>query len=147
MFAHRSRGSLRHRHPVHRRNLRAHRRKLGGCDFLEERTLLTTPTLSLVSENLANNGADIGALFPSISANGQYVAFESGSYSGAETPAPSDLESGLTVQNDAPNVYLRNLATNKTICLSVDDQAANTTGNDDSRYPIIEPPTATPSFS
>ena len=86
---------------------------------------------------MANNGADVGALFPSISSDGQYVAFESGSFAGTVTPAPSDLVNGLTVENDAPNVYLRDLVTNTTICLSVNYQATNTTGNDDSRYPII----------
>ncbi len=99
--------------------------------------LLSGANLSLISENLQNNGADIGALFPSVSANGQYVAFESGSFSGAITPAPSDLVQGLTVENDAPNVYLRNLANNTTICLSVNYQSPTSTGNDDSRYPII----------
>ncbi len=137
MFEHLPRGFVRLRQRLRRRNLRAHRWLPGACDHLEERTLLAAPTLSLISENLANNGADVGALFPSISANGQYVAFESGSFSGDITPAPSDLVSGLTVANDAPNVYLRNLATNKTICLSVNYQAISTTGNDDSRYPII----------
>jgi len=110
---------------------------LNSWDHLEERALLAALPLSLISENLANNGADVGALFPSISADGQYVAFESGSFEGESTPAPSDLVNGLTVENDAPNVYLRDLATNTTICLSVDYQAPDTTGNDDSRYPII----------
>jgi hypothetical protein len=109
---------------------------LGAWDRLEERALLATPPVSLISENLMNNGALVGALFPSISADGRYVAFESGSFEGFTTPAPSDLVSGLTVQNDAPNVYLRDLSTGTTICLSLDYQTG-TTGNDDSRYPII----------
>jgi hypothetical protein len=137
MFEHLTRGFLHQRRGFGRRDLRAQRRLFGACCHLEERTLLAAPTLSLVSENLQNNGADIGALFPNISASGQYVAFESGSFSGTLTPAPSDLVHGLTVENDAPNVYLRNLATNTTICLSVNFQSPDTTGNDDSRYPII----------
>ena len=137
MFEHLTRGPVHDSPRLRRRNLRAHRRLVGGYDRLEERTLLAGPSLSLISENLANNGADIGALFPSISSSGQYVAFQSGSYSGEVTPAPSDLVSGLTVENDAPNVYLRNLATNTTICLSVNYQATKTTGNEESQYPII----------
>ena len=120
-----------------RRKLRNGTRIFPACYSLEERQLLSGAKLSLISENLQNNGADIGALFPSVSANGQYVAFESGSFSGAITPAPSDLVQGLTVENDAPNVYLRNLANNTTTCLSVNYQSPTSTGNDDSRYPII----------
>jgi len=130
-------GPIHHRLRLHRRQLRAHKRMIGACDHLEQRALLAAPALALVSENLAHNGADVGALFPSISSDGQYVAFESGSFAGTVTPAPSDLVNGLTVENDAPNVYLRDLVTNTTICLSVNYQATNTTGNDDSRYPII----------
>jgi MBG domain (YGX type) len=98
-----------------------------------------------VSANYSGtNGTVHAALLPSISANGQYIAFESGSFQGDITPAPSDLVPGLTVENDAPNIYLRDQATKTTICLSVDYQTGNTTGtpvNDngspDSRYPII----------
>ncbi len=129
--------SIKRRHRSHHHDLRFLRPILVAWDRLEERALLAAPPISLISENLANNGADVGALFPSISANGQYVAFESGSFEGDSTPAPSDLVSGLTVENNAPNVYLRDLATNTTICLSVDYQSPHTTGNDDSRYPII----------
>ena len=108
--------------------------------------MLATPPLSLVSANYAGtNGAAVGALFPSISADGRYVAFESGSFEGDITPAPSDLVKGLTVQNNAPNVYLRDQSTNTTICLSLDYQTG-TTGNDDSRYPIISPTATRLSF-
>ncbi|MDR3639528.1 MAG: hypothetical protein P4L84_37350 [Isosphaeraceae bacterium] len=120
------------------RDLCARGRRRDSWDCLEPRTLLTVPPISLISENYAGtNSAAIGALFPSISANGQYVTFESGSFQGNITPAPSDLVQSLTVENDAPNVYFRNLATNTTICISVNYQTGNTTGNNDSRYPII----------
>ena len=113
------------------------RRRLPPVELLEDRTLLTTPTVGLISENYSGtDSAAVGALFPSVSADGRYVAFESGSFQGYTLPAPSDLVNGLTVQNDAPNVYLRDLQTNTTICLSLDYQTG-TTGNDDSRYPVI----------
>ncbi len=133
MFEHLTRRFLHRR----RRNLRYGTRFFAAYCLLEERELLSGANLSLISENLQNNGADIGALFPSVSANGQYVAFESGSFSGTLTPAPSDLVQGLPVENDAPNVYLRTVANNTTICLSVNYQSPTSTGNDDSRYPII----------
>lgn len=119
------------------RRVRARSMACNAWDLLETRALLTATPLSLSSVNYAGtNAAAIGALFPSISADGRYVAFESGSFQGSITPAPSDLVAGLTVQNDAPNVYLRDQATNTTICLSRDYQTG-TTGNNDSRYPII----------
>ena len=133
MFEHLTRRFLHRR----RRNLRYGTRFFAAYCLLEERELLSGANLSLISENLQNNGADIWALFPSVSANGQYVAFESGSFSGTLTPAPSDLVQGLPVENDAPNVYLRTVANNTTICLSVNYQSPTSTGNDDSRYPII----------
>ena len=137
MFAYLTRRPAHHRRRPHRSAPGSHRRVVGSWDHLEDRALLAAPALSLVSRNLANNGADVGALFPSISADGRYVAFESGSFQGISLPAPSDLVNGLTVANDAPNVYLRDLMTGTTICLSVSDQAPHTTGNAQSRYPII----------
>ena len=104
-----------HGHRLRRRDLRARGRTHCLWDCLEERAMLAAPTIGLISENYTGtNGAAVGALFPSISANGQYVAFESGSFEGESTPAPSDLVNGLTVENDAPNVYVRDLATNTT---------------------------------
>ena len=82
------------------------------------------------------DSAACGALFPSISADGRYVAFESGSFAGITLPAPSDLVDGLTVTNDAPNVYVRDRLLNTTTCVSV-NTSGTATGDDDSRYPII----------
>ena len=64
MFHVMTRGPVDHRRPSHRRDLHHRRRLFGVCDRLEERTLLAAPTLSLISENLANNGADVGDSFP-----------------------------------------------------------------------------------
>ena len=75
---------LHHRRP----RSRTQRQMFAACCLLERRELLSGANLSLVSENLQNNGADIGALFPSVSANGQYVAFESGSFSGGPHARP-----------------------------------------------------------
>ena len=65
-------------------------------------------------------------LLPSISADGRYVAYESGS---------TDLISGLTVTG-AVNVYVRDRQTNTTSLVSINTSGTNG-GNDDSRYPII----------
>jgi len=139
VFARLTRGLRRHGRLLRRHSQRAWGRTLGLWDCLEDRALLAAPTIGLISENYAaTDSAAVGAFSSSISANGQYVAFESGSYQGTVTPAPSDLVKGLTVQNDAPNVYIRDVATNTTTCISLDISATTpTTGNDDSRYPII----------
>ena len=94
--------------------------------------------LSLISENLANNGADVGCALPKhqLPTDNTSRSRAARSEETRRPPRPT-WSSGLTVENDAPNVYLRNLATNTTICLSVDYQSPDTTGNDDSRYPII----------
>ncbi len=128
---------------MHRRTYRtAHgtwRRRL-SLELLEDRCLLAAaPSVGLIDVDIFANPPDsahAGALFPSISADGSYVAFESGSFEGTTLPAPSDLVKGLTVQNDAPNVYVRDRLTNKTQCVSV-NTSGKTTGNDDSRYPVI----------
>jgi len=91
----------------------------------------------LIDVNTAGtDSAAVGALFPSISADGRYEVFESGSFEGTSLPAPSDLVNGLTVENDAPNIYLRDRLTNTTTCLSV-NMTGHETGNDDSRYPVL----------
>ena len=107
-------------------------------ELLEDRRLLAASTVGLIDVSIDNppDSDNVGALFPSISADGRYVAFESGSFEGASLPAPSDLVAGLTVQNNAPNVYVRDRLTNTTQCVSV-NMSGNTTGNDDSRYPVI----------
>ena len=64
------------------------------------------------------------------------MVFESGSFLGTTLPAPSDLVSGLTVENDAPNVYVRDRLTNTTRCVSV-NMTGTQTGDDDSRYGVI----------
>src|SRR5271155_5759673 len=78
------------------------RRRRPTVESLERRSLLSTTTVNLVSENVSGTtGATHGASLASVSANGQYVAFESRSYTGSSTPAPSDLVAGLTVQNNS----------------------------------------------
>ena len=78
----------------------------------------------------------MGALLPSISADSRYEAFESGSFVGGSTPAPSDLVNGLTVANDALNVYVHDRYSNTTACASV-NASGNVTGNDQSRFPVV----------
>ncbi len=113
------------------------RRYRPPVEALEDRRLLTAPTIGLISQNIAGtNSGSLGSLFPSISADGRYEVFESGSLAGTTLPAPSDLVSGLTVANDAPNIYLRDRSTNTTTCISV-NMSGNTTGNDTSRDPVI----------
>ncbi len=110
-----------------------------SLEFLEDRRLLAAATVGLIDVDIIDkppDSADGGALLPSISADGRYVAFESGSFEGTTPPARSDLVAGLTVQNDAPNVYVRDRLTNTTKCVSV-NTSGHTTGNDDSRYPVI----------
>ena len=113
------------------------RRRHPTVESLEGRSLLSTSTVNLISENdSGTNGATLGASLASVSADGQYVAFEGVSYTGSTTPAPSDLVAGLTVQNNATNIYVRDTATNKTTCISL-DLNGNLTGNDNSIDPVI----------
>ena len=112
------------------------RRRRPALESLEDRSLLAA-TVGLISANVAGtDSVKGGALFPSISADGRYEVFESGSFSGTTLPAPSDLVNGLTVANDAPNVYLRDRLTGTTTCLSV-NASGHVTGDDASRYPVI----------
>ncbi len=107
-------------------------------ESLEGRSLLSTIAVNLISENVSGtNGATLGASLASVSADGQYVAFESGSFKGTSTPAPSDLVHGLTVENNASNVYFREPRNEYDDLHQRRLQTGNLTGNDDSRYPII----------
>jgi len=96
-------------------------------EWLEERYLLSGLSIELIDMNSAGtDSSDTGALLPSISADGRYEAYESGS---------TDLISGLTVTG-AVNVYVRDRQTNTTSLVSINTSGTNG-GDDDSRYPII----------
>src|SRR5205823_3691445 len=100
------------------------RRYRPPVERLEDRCLLSfaspdqgqgRPIVGLVDVKFdVTDSANVGALFPSISADGRSVAFESGSFVVGSLPGPSDLVQGLTVSNDAPNVYVRDRLSNTT---------------------------------
>jgi hypothetical protein len=98
-----------------------------SATILEERRLLSGSAVELIDRNSAGTDAsDTGALFPSISADGRYVTYESPS---------TDLINGLTV-TVAMNIYVRDRLTNKTSLVSINMSGTNG-GNDSSNDPII----------
>ena len=83
-----------------------------------------TNTTTLVSVNSAGNQGNRNSSYPSISADGRYVAFES---------QPNILVRGDT--KNPTDIFLRDLLTNTTTRVSVD--SAGNQGNDSSNYPSI----------
>jgi len=89
---------------------------------------LLTGTTTLVSEDAAGDGPGHGyANQPSISANGQYVAFVS---------SATDLVPGMTVSSIYDNVYVRDMTTGVTQLVSR-DLAGTDGGNGTSSDPVI----------
>ena len=96
-------------------------------ECLEERRLLSGLSIELIDMNSAGtDSSNTGAILPSISADGRYETYESGS---------TDLINGLTVTG-AVNVYVRDRQTNTTSLVSINTSGTNG-GDNDSRYPII----------
>ncbi len=85
---------------------------------------LLTNTTTLVSVNSAENQGNSNSSYPSISADGRYVAFES--------------QANILVRGDTKNptdIFVRDLLTNTTTRVSVD--SAGNQGNDSSYSPSI----------
>jgi len=84
----------------------------------------------LVSVNSSGTGsANNTSNFPVISANGRYVAFDS---------FATDLVAGMTDNNNAPDVFVRDLQTGTITLVSV-NSAGTGTGNGVSTVPVISP--------
>src|SRR6266852_4725928 len=84
----------------------------------------------LVSVNSSGTGsANNTSNFPVISANGRYVAFDS---------FATDLVAGMTDNNNAPDVFVRDLQTGTITLVSV-NSAGTGTGNQASTTPVISP--------
>ncbi|MEG4349400.1 calcium-binding protein [Microcoleus sp. LAD1_D5] len=83
-----------------------------------------TNTTTRVSVDSAGNQANDFSLFPSISADGRFVAF---------TSSATNLVPGNT--NNAGDIFVRDLSTNTTTRVSVD--SAGNPGNSSSLYPSI----------
>jgi Tol biopolymer transport system component len=99
--------------------------------YLRDRTLGTT---EMVSVDAAGKPGDSWSTFGTISADGRYVAFESGS---------TNLVAGDT--NQRMDVFLRDRTAGTTDLLSVD--ASGTLGNDDSASPLLSADGTTVAFS
>jgi hypothetical protein len=102
-------------------------RRSWPVEALEHRRLLAAAqVVSLASWNASGTDSpNTGALLPSISDDGRYEVYESGS---------TDIVPGMGA--GAVNVYLRDRMTNTTKCLSLDPSGTHS-GNHNSHYPII----------
>jgi Tol biopolymer transport system component len=94
-----------------------------NTDDIFVRDTLTNTTARASVDSTGNQGNN-GSLFPSLSTNGRFVAFNSD----ASNLVPQDT-------NNEPDIFIRDLLTNTTIRLSVD--SAGNQGNNGSLFPSI----------
>ncbi len=106
---------------VGRSNIYLHDRDTDHDGIFDEPGYTST---TLISKNQSQNEGNGDSSYPTVSGDGQYVAFKS---------AATDLVSGDT--NNAPDIFVRNTVGNTTTRVSID--SFGNEANDYSSYPMI----------
>ncbi len=127
------RGISASRVPARRRRHQVAPRRRWSLEFLEQRTLLAVQAVSLANPALYGASANGTSSVPSISGDGQLVAFQSDAGNLAAGATASVLAQGIGVNFD--EIYVRDLTNGSTRLVSAN--ASGVEGNGNSTDPVL----------